>query len=58
MTPPNKLVWIFLVFGAAYLLSSLLRGITAALAPSFVFDFSLESSELGLLGGSYFWVLR
>jgi len=54
MTPPNKLVWIFFVFGAAYLLSSLLRGITAALAPSFVFDFSLESSELGLLGGSYF----
>jgi MFS family permease len=54
MTTPHKFVWIFLVFGAAYLLSSLLRGVTAALAPSFVFDFSLDPSELGLLAGSYF----
>jgi len=54
MAHPNKFVKIFLVFGAAYLLSSLLRGVTAALAPSFVFEFSLEPSELGLLGGSYF----
>jgi MFS family permease len=54
MTHPNKFVRIFLVFGAAYLLSSLLRGVTAALASSFVLDFDLASSELGLLGGSYF----
>lgn len=54
MTHPNKFVRIFLIFGAAYLLSSLLRGVTAALASSFVLDFNLESSELGLLGGSYF----
>lgn len=54
MPPLSKFVRIFLIFGAAYLLSSLLRGVTAALAPSFVLEFRLEPSELGLLGGSYF----
>ncbi|MDP1605038.1 MAG: MFS transporter [Rhodocyclaceae bacterium] len=45
---------IFLTFGIAYLFSSLLRGVTATLAPLFVHEFSLSANELGLLGGAYF----
>lgn len=42
------------VFAAGYLLSSLLRGITAALAPIFTQQFSITPAELGLLAGAYF----
>ena len=45
---------IFVIFAAAYLLSSLLRGVTAALAPIFVATFDTSPSELGLLAGAYF----
>lgn len=47
--------YIFLLFGIAYLFSSLLRGVTATLAPMFVREFSLSANELGLLGGAYFF---
>ena len=54
MSPPN-LTSLFLLFGSAYLLSSSLRGITAALSPYFVQEFNLTPNELGLLGGAYFF---
>ncbi len=48
-------VWIvFGIFAAGYFLSSLVRGVTATLAPVLKQDFSLTSGELGLLGGAYF----
>jgi len=50
----RNIIAIFTIFGFAYLLSSLLRGVTAALAPSFVTEFNLDPTELGLLGGAYF----
>jgi MFS family permease len=50
----KRFVGAFVIFGAAYFLSSLLRGVTAALASVFVLDFQLKPAELGLLGGSYF----
>lgn len=50
----KKTAGAFVIFGAAYFLSSLLRGVTAALAPAFVLDFQLKPAELGLLGGAYF----
>lgn len=45
---------IFVIFGAGYLLSSMLRGVTAALAPAFVHEFQLQPAQLGVLGGAYF----
>lgn len=51
----KKQISIFLIFGIAYLFSSLLRGVTATLAPLFVHEFSLSANELGLLGGAYFF---
>ena len=45
---------VFVVFGAGYLLSSALRGVTATLAPSFVQTFHLQPAQLGILGGMYF----
>lgn len=49
-----KLTLIFMVFAFYYTLSSLLRGVTATLAPYFVADFNLNSVEVGLLAGGYF----
>jgi predicted MFS family arabinose efflux permease len=53
---PNSLglYVVFAVFAAGYLLSSLLRGITAALAPSFISEFQTDPAQLGLLAGAYF----
>jgi MFS family permease len=45
---------IFVTFGGAYLLSSLLRGVTATLAPTFVQEFTLQPTQLGMLAGAYF----
>ncbi len=50
----SSLVVLMAVFAAGYLLSSLLRGITAALAPFFTREFGVSPAELGLLAGSYF----
>ena len=55
-SPPQGRILVFLltVFAAGYLLSSLLRGVTAALAPIFTQEFSVSPAQLGLLAGSYF----
>ena len=47
-------VVIFLSFAFAYLLSALLRGITATLAPVFSSELGLRAADLGLLAGAYF----
>jgi predicted MFS family arabinose efflux permease len=47
-------VAIFLSFAFAYFFSTLLRAITATLAPSFSADLGLDAAQLGLLGGAYF----
>ena len=47
-------IFVLVAFAAAYLLSSQLRGVTAALAPIFKAQFALSPVELGLLAGSYF----
>ena len=47
-------IFVLVVFAAGYLLSSQLRGVTAALAAMFTAEFSLSSAQLGLLAGSYF----
>lgn len=44
----------FIGFALGYLLSSQLRGVTAALAPLFGRDFGISAAEMGLLAGSYF----
>lgn len=53
MTSGRALV-VFAVFALGYFLSSLVRGVTATLAPALTQEFSLSSSQLGLLGGAYF----
>ncbi|WP_372425172.1 MFS transporter [Salinarimonas chemoclinalis] len=56
MAPDRRsIVFLMAVFAAGYLLSSLLRGITAALAPFFGREFGVSPAELGLLAGSYFF---
>lgn len=45
---------VFAAFAFGYLLSSLVRGVTATLAPAFTNEFALTASQLGLLGGAYF----
>ena len=45
---------VLVIFAAGYLLSSLWRGVPAALAPMFTEQFALSAGELGLLAGSYF----
>ena len=52
--PSRSMLRVFVVFGAGYLLSSALRGVTATLAPSFVQTFHLQPAQLGILGGMYF----
>ncbi len=51
---PPRWLTPFLVFALAYLLSALLRAVTATLAPSFSSEFALGAAELGLLAGAYF----
>lgn len=45
---------VFLAFAAAYFCSTLLRAITATLAPVLTQDFALHARDLGLLAGGYF----
>lgn len=56
MTPmtTRKAVTVFAVFAFAYFLSTLIRAITATLAPTLVTEFALNSRDLGLLAGGYF----
>lgn len=52
--PQRQAIAIFCVFAFAYFLSSLIRAITATLAPTLVQDFALNARDLGLLAGGYF----
>lgn len=45
---------VFLAFAFAYFLSSLLRAVTATLAPTLAQEFMLQARDLGLLSGGYF----
>jgi len=47
-------VVVFLAFAAAYFCSTLVRAITATLAPVLTQEFSLHARDLGLLAGGYF----
>ena len=46
---------VFLAFAAAYFCSTLVRAITATLAPVLMQEFSLQARDLGLLAGGYFF---
>ncbi len=52
--PRQQAIVLFAVFAFAYFLSTLIRAITATLAPSLVAEFGLNARELGLLAGGYF----
>jgi MFS family permease len=52
--PRKTAVLVFFSFAFAYLLSTLLRAITATLSPILTVEFGLDASDLGLLAGGYF----
>ena len=52
---PQQAVLVFLAFAFAYFLSTLIRAITATLAPTLVQEFDLTAGNLGLLAGGYFF---
>ena len=45
---------VFVAFASAYFFSTLLRAVTATLAPAFSAELGLSASGLGLLAGAYF----
>lgn len=45
---------LFLVFAGAYFLSTMVRSVTATLAPALSGEFGLHARDLGLLAGGYF----
>lgn len=45
---------LFLTFASAYFLSTLVRSVTATLAPTLTLEFGLQARDLGLLAGGYF----
>ena len=47
-------VWMFLIFAFTYFFSTLIRGVTATLAPQFSSELGLNAGQLGLLAGAYF----
>jgi predicted MFS family arabinose efflux permease len=54
LLPKRRAVIVFMVLALAYFLSSLIRAITATLAPTLVQELSLNAADLGLLAGGYF----
>ena len=52
--PARRAAAVFAVFAFAYFLSTLIRAITATLAPTLVAELQLGASDLGLLAGGYF----
>ncbi len=52
--PWRKSIAVFAVFACAYFLSTLIRAITATLAPTLVAELQLNARDLGLLAGGYF----
>lgn len=51
---PLRAVWVFAALAFAYFLSTLVRAVTATLAPTLTSEFALNASDLGLLAGGYF----
>ncbi|WP_395670113.1 nitrate/nitrite transporter [Rhodoferax sp.] len=51
---PRRAILVFATLAFAYFLSTLVRAITATLAPTLTAEFSLRASDLGLLAGGYF----
>ncbi len=47
-------VLVFVAFAFAYFLSSLIRAVTATLAPTLTQEFALSARDLGLMAGGYF----
>ncbi|OOG41710.1 MFS transporter [Polaromonas sp. A23] len=54
LLPRKAAIVVFLAFAAAYFCSTLVRAITATLAPVLTQEFSLHARDLGLLAGGYF----
>jgi len=54
MINARRALLVFVVFAAGYFLSSLVRGVTATLAPVLTREQGLTAGQLGLLGGAYF----
>ena len=54
ITKVNKSIIIFCVFAFGFLLSNLVRSITATLTPVLTSEFDLTAGNLGLLAGGYF----
>ncbi len=50
----RQAIAVFAVFAFAYYFSTLIRAITATLAPTLVAEFTLNARDLGLLAGGYF----
>ena len=54
ITKVNKSIIIFCIFAFGFLLSNLVRSITATLTPVLTYEFDLTAGNLGLLAGGYF----
>jgi MFS family permease len=54
LLPRAQSIALFAAFALAYFLSTLIRAITATIAPTLVAEFQLRSADLGLLAGGYF----
>ncbi len=54
LLPLRRAAAVFLVLAGGYFVSSLLRGVTATLAPVLMQTFQLSAAQLGLLAGGYF----
>ena len=50
----RRALLVFVVFATGYFLSSVVRGVTATLAPLLTREQGLTAGQLGLLGGAYF----
>jgi predicted MFS family arabinose efflux permease len=53
--PKRQAAAVFLIFATAYFLSTLIRAVTATLAPTLNAEFDLSARDLGLLAGGYFF---
>lgn len=52
---PARMVTVFLVLALAHFFSTLIRAITATLAPTLSAEMGLQAHDLGLLGSGYFF---
>ena len=50
----QQAIAVFAAFAFAYIFSTLIRAITATLAPTLVAEFAMNARDLGLLAGGYF----